>query len=81
MGIPLTGQISAQSPQPVHLSSLIYRGLRRIFILKADPLRIGVTCFISEYVKSLILGWRAHSTILGAKIHIEQSKVGKVLSN
>ena len=73
------GQFSEHMPQPVHFVSSTYLGFLRTFTTKfpTDPL---ISC-TSEYVNNSTFGWRKHSIIFGARMHIEQSIVGKVLSS
>ena len=42
---------------------------------------MGWMLLTSECVRSLTFGWREISTIFGARMQIEQSRVGKVLSS
>src|SRR3990170_4980852 len=74
-----TGQCSAQTPQPVHLSSFTYLGLFVILALKfpASP----STSSSLAFVISSTLGCLPAPTSFGARMHIEQSFVGNVLSN
>ncbi|OPX61415.1 MAG: hypothetical protein A4E29_00830 [Methanomassiliicoccales archaeon PtaB.Bin134] len=75
----LDGHFSAQSPQPTHLSTLTYLGFffKVTVKLPASP----STFMTSVKVIMLIIGCLAASTSFGDRIHIEQSLVGKVLSN
>ncbi len=74
-----TGHTSTQSPQPVHLDSLIYRGVLCRVILKFPA--VPVTFKISAHVIRFIFRCRPTSTSLGDIIHIAQSLVGNVLSS
>jgi hypothetical protein len=73
------GQTLLHSPQAVHLSMSIKRGRWRNVAVKlpASP----VTAFTSVMVYRSMFRWRPASTSLGEMIHMEQSLVGKVLSN
>src|SRR4030066_1761915 len=74
-----TVQTSVHSPQPVHFSGSTNRAFFKIFTSKLPG--SPFTSFTSEYVSNLIFSRRATSNIFGAKIQIEQSIVGKVLSS
>ncbi|OPX60163.1 MAG: hypothetical protein A4E30_01180 [Methanomassiliicoccales archaeon PtaB.Bin215] len=75
----MDGHFSAQRPQPTHLSSRTYRGFffKVTVKLPASP----STLMTSVKVIMLIMGCLAASTSFGDRMHIEQSLVGKVLSN
>src|SRR4030042_3470669 len=77
--VPSMGHTAAQSAQPVHFSGSTLRVLRVTSTLKSpgEP-ENPVT---SESTLSSMLGWRPASTSLGARMHVEQSLVGKVLSS
>ncbi len=74
-----TGQASAHKLHAVHFSSMIYLGFFVITALKfpASPF----SSFNSEFVYNMIFGCLPAATNFGERIHIEQSFVGKVLSN
>ncbi|SEM51348.1 hypothetical protein SAMN04489760_11928 [Syntrophus gentianae] len=74
-----TGQYSVQTAHPVHLSSRIYLGFLTTVTVKspASP----TTLSTSVYVSISMFGCRPTSASFGERIHMEQSLVGKVLSN
>src|SRR4030042_5386499 len=75
----MIGQAVAQSPQPVHLAMSTNRAcLRRLTLKFPGSPEILST---SVAVRIPMLRWRPASTNFGEIIHIEQSLVGKVLSN
>ena len=73
------GQYLTQVAQPVHFSSIIYRGffLRMTLKSPAEPSTLST----SVYVRTSMFGCRPTSTSLGERIHMEQSLVGNVLSS
>src|SRR3990172_159368 len=75
----LTGQYCAHVVQPVHVSSLMYRGFLVNVTLKspASPFTVST----SVRVRSSMLGCLWHSRNFGDSMHMEQSFVGKVLSS
>src|SRR4030042_3670427 len=73
------GHFDAQTPQPTHLSSSTYRG-RFITLTFRFPSSPWIPS-TSAQVISRILRCCPHSTSFGLRMHIEQSFVGKVLSN
>src|SRR5512136_2922924 len=75
----LLGHFSRHSPQPVHFVSSTNRAFFSTFTLKLPTLPSMPTT--SAYVITLVLGWLKQSAILGARMHIEQSFVGNVLSS
>ncbi len=72
----LLGHFSVHRPQPVHLALSTHEAFRRILTLKL-PTYPPISS-ISEYVQRVILGCLPASTILGVRMHWEQSRVGKV---
>src|SRR4030042_6930155 len=78
LGTP-TGQAAVQAPQPVHLAGSMKRGCCSTVTVKlpGSP-AMAVT---SDRVLISMFRWRPHSTNLGEMMHMEQSLVGKVLSD
>src|SRR4030042_5746831 len=73
------GHFSRHSPHPVHLVSSTYLAFLRILTLKLPTL--PSTLATSAYVMTFVLGWLKQSAIFGARMQIEKSFVGKVLSS
>src|SRR5512136_1441006 len=77
--VTLLGHFSRHSPQPVHLLSSTYLAFFRTLTLKLPALPSTPTT--SAYVITFVFGWLKQSAIFGAKMQIEQSFVGNVLSS
>src|SRR4030042_168837 len=73
------GHFSRHSPQPVHFVSSTYLAFLSTFTLKLPTFPSTPTT--SAYVITFVFGWLKQSAIFGARMHIEQSFVGKVLSS
>ena len=78
-GVFLEGHLREHSPHPVHFAISTLLAFLRISTVKS-PTK-PETFSTSLYVYILIFGLAATSTILGVKIHDEQSSVGNVLSS
>src|SRR3972149_3197696 len=79
VSIASTRHFCAHTPHPLHFSSFMYRLLLFISTLKflGSPDRPSTLALVTR----MMFGCLPASTSLGARIHIEQSFVGKVLSS
>src|SRR4030042_2727920 len=73
------GHFSQHTPHPVHKSWSIKRARFRMVTVKF-PIYPS-TFSTSLQVNKVIFLWLPTSNILGVRMHAEQSRVGKVLSN